>query len=63
MTLEATLAGSDSATFFRAWLSDTLAIAAIAPSGAALAALITSRITEPADWKMAAMTTTVLPLP
>ena len=44
MSLTATLVGGDGATFFRAWLSDPLAIAAIAPSGAALAALITSRI-------------------
>ena len=44
MSLAATLAGGDGATFFRAWLSDPLAIAAVAPSGAALAALITSRI-------------------
>lgn len=44
MSLAATLVGADGATFLRAWLSDPLAMGAIAPSGAALAALITSRI-------------------
>ena len=44
MTFPATLAGADGAAFLRAWLSDPFAVAAIAPSGIALAALITSRI-------------------
>lgn len=44
MSLPTSRMGADGATFFRAWLSDPLAVAAIAPSGAALADLITSRI-------------------
>lgn len=44
MSPAATLAGADGEAFFRAWLSDPFAIGAVAPSGAALASLITSRI-------------------
>ncbi len=44
MSLPANPVSADGATFFRAWLSDPFAIGAIAPSGTALAALITSRI-------------------
>lgn len=44
MSHSATLAGADGGTFFRAWLANPFAIGAVAPSGAALAALITSRV-------------------
>ena len=37
---------SDALPFFRAWMSDPLRVAAVAPSGAALAGLITSRISS-----------------
>lgn len=38
------MTASDSLSFFRAWISNPLQVAAIAPSGAALAELITSEI-------------------